>query len=270
MHDFLCETCGTMYPRSDTPPDRCIICEDERQWVPKSGQRWVTYPEVKSRHYNAFRKISPGLLGLVTMPTFAIGQRAILVQTPDGNVLWDCISLLDDATYDIIQALGGLKSIAVSHPHFYSTIAHWGEVFECPVLLHEADREWVVNPGPALEFWSGESRAVLPQVTLYNFGGHFPGNSILHWADRRAVLAGDTVLVTHDRRHVAFMWSYPNYAPLPASEVARIESRFAALEFDALHTAFWDRGDIHADAQDAIRRSAFRHIHGPNRAFTAD
>lgn len=268
MPVFLCATCGVQQPEGKTPPSQCIICEDERQWVPKLGQRWVTRDELEARHFNAFRKISTDLMAIASMPTFAIGQRAFLVLTPNGNVLWDCISLLDDATHDIIQALGGIKAVALSHPHYYGAMASWGRSFDCPVLLHEADREWVQEPDNCLEFWSGPEREIMPGVTLHNFGGHFPGNSVLHLAEKRTLLTGDTVLVTHDRKHVSFMWSYPNYAPLPAPEVARMGKLFDALDFDAIHSAFWDRGDIPTDAKGAVERSIKRHIHGPDHAFT--
>ena len=68
-----------------------------------------------------FQRLEPNLYGIGSAPQFAIGQRALLIRTPAGNVLWDCISLLDDATIDIITALGGLQAIAISHPHFYTT-----------------------------------------------------------------------------------------------------------------------------------------------------
>ncbi|WP_204322625.1 hypothetical protein, partial [Streptococcus pneumoniae] len=80
---------------------------------------------------------------------------------------WDCISFLDDATVEIIRSFGGLKAIALSHPHYYSAMAQWGRIFDCPVLVHEADRQWVVEPDPCLEFWSGEARELLPAVTLH-------------------------------------------------------------------------------------------------------
>jgi glyoxylase-like metal-dependent hydrolase (beta-lactamase superfamily II) len=207
-------------------------------------------------------------MGLATQPKFAIGQRAFLVITPHGNVLWDCVSLLDDATQDIIHALGGLHAVVLSHPHFYSAMASWGRRFDCPVLLHEADRKWVQEPDDCLEFWSGPHREILPGMMVHNFGGHFPGNSVLQLADSRTVLAGDTVLVTHDRRHVSFMWSYPNYVPLPAAQVERLGRRFDALDFDAIHSSFWDRGDIPTGAKAAIARSVRRHIDGPDCAFT--
>ena len=71
---------------------------------------------------------------------------AFLVMTPAGSVLWDCVSFLDHATTEIVRAFGGIQAIALSHPHFYGAMASWGRTFDCPVLVHEADRNWVVEP----------------------------------------------------------------------------------------------------------------------------
>jgi glyoxylase-like metal-dependent hydrolase (beta-lactamase superfamily II) len=264
MPEFLCKACGIRYKDSIAPPGNCIICEDERQFVPKTGQKWVTPEELASERFNGFREITPGLFGISTIPQFAIGQRAFLVITSEGNVLWDCISLLDAATIELVQALGGISAIALSHPHFYSSMATWGRTFDCPVLVHEADRRWVVAPDPCIKFWTGEVMEVMSGIALYRLGGHFPGSSVLHLADRRILLSGDTVLVTWDRRHVAFMWSYPNYVPLSAKEVERIGQRLQTLDFDALYSAFWDRGDIEQDAKAAVARSVERHVRGPD------
>jgi hypothetical protein len=267
MPEFICKACGIQYPESTKPPKNCVICEDERQFVPNTGQQWVTPEELASGRLNAFRRIAPGLFGLSTTPQFAIGQRAFLVITPEGNVLWDCISLLDEATTEIVQAFGGIKAIALSHPHFYSAMASWGRRFNCPVLVHEADRNWVVAPDPCVSFWQGDVMEIIAGVSLHRLGGHFPGSSVLHLAERRTVLSGDTVLVTWDRRHLAFMWSYPNYVPLPAEEVERIGHHLNALDFDTIHSAFWERGDIEQDAKAAVARSIERHVHGPGVAM---
>src|SRR5262249_40153546 len=135
MPVFLCNTCGIQHPERAFPPSRCIICEDERQFVPKAGQGWITPQKLCGDHFNAFRKVALGLFGFSTMPRFAIGQRALLAITSTGNVLWDCVSFLDEATIEIIQALGGLKAIAISHPHFYGAMATWGRTFDCPVFV---------------------------------------------------------------------------------------------------------------------------------------
>ena len=262
MPKYLCKACGTQHPERPSPPDRCQIREDERQFVPATGQEWLASDALAAGRSNAFREIVPGLFGISTVPQFAIGQRALLVVTPGGNILWDCVSLLDSATIAIVSALGGLKAIALSHPHFYSAMATWGRTFDCPVFVHEADREWLAEPDPHIQFWAGETRDISPDVTLHRLGGHFPGSTVMHLPERRSLLTGDTLLVTWDRMHVSFMWSYPNYVPLAAADVERIGGRLAALDFDAIHSAFWGRGDILGNAKAAVERSIARHIRG--------
>ena len=142
---YICTTCGTQFTPSEQPPVHCTICEEERQYVPITGQAWITPERLAARHANSFRQHEPGLLGIGTVPTFAIGQRAILACTPAGNVLWDCISLLDDATIAVIKSMGGLKAIAISHPHFYTSMVDWSRAFDCPVYLNAADRQWEIG-----------------------------------------------------------------------------------------------------------------------------
>lgn len=263
MPAFLCTACGTQYPLSEAPPARCPVCEDARQFVPEGNQRWTTPDALAATHFNAFRQVAPSLLGIGTLPAFAIAQRALMLRTPQGNLLWDCLSLLDAATVEIIQALGGLSAIAISHPHYYGNMVEWGRAFGCKVLLHEADRDWVMRPDPCLEFWRGESRHVLPGLTLHRLGGHFPGGTILHWADgaegRGAILTGDIASVAPDRRHVSFMWSFPNWVPLPAAEVSRMGALLTSLRFDAVYGAWWDRV-IPTDGKQAVARSVDRYI----------
>ncbi|HZD88514.1 MAG TPA: MBL fold metallo-hydrolase, partial [Pseudolabrys sp.] len=122
MPHFICTACGTQYAESAHPPAQCLICEEERQYVPPRGQTWTTPGALAQAHVNSYREYEPGVIGLATQPHFAIGQRAILVRTPAGNVLWDCISLLDAATVTLINGLGGIKAIAISHPHFYTAM----------------------------------------------------------------------------------------------------------------------------------------------------
>ena len=263
MPNFLCTTCGVQYPESQIPSSRCMICEDPRQFVPKTGQGWTTPEKLAVDHFNAFRKTAPDLFAFSTTPRFGIGQRAFLIITPSGNVLWDCLSFLDSATIEIIRLLGGIKAIAVSHPHFYSAMATWGRTFQCPVFVHEADRQWVVEPDSCVEFWTGESKEILTGITIHRLGGHFPGSTVLHWLGRQALFPGDTILVAPDERHVSFMWSYPNNVPLPAAEVERIGRRLQVLDFDSIYSPFWERGEIERNAKEAVNRSILRQLKGP-------
>jgi PPOX class probable F420-dependent enzyme len=89
---------------------------DERQWVPPGGQRWTTAAALARDHRHLVRDEEPGLVGIGVEPAFGIGQRALLVLHPEGNVLFDCVPLLDDAGAAAIEALGGLAAICFSPP----------------------------------------------------------------------------------------------------------------------------------------------------------
>lgn len=264
MPAFICTACGTQFPPSASAPSACPICEEERQFVPQGGQGWTTLEKLRTTHNNAWRQYEPGIFGIGTQPTFAIGQRALLLCTPDGNVLWDCMTLIDDATVTLIKSLGGLKAMAISHPHFYTTMGEWSHAFgDVPIHLHALDREWVKNPSPAINFWSGETMPLLPGVTLIRGGIHFPGGSMLHWAGgaegRGVVFASDMATVTTDRKFLSFMYSYPNLIPEPASKVEALGRALEPFAFDRIYSHFFDRV-IPAGAKEALKVSVARYV----------
>jgi hypothetical protein len=260
---FICVTCGTQYEPSEAPPPACAICDEERQYVPPSGQAWTTLPKLRKTHMATFRRETE-LIGIGTSPAFGIGQRALLVRTAKGNVLWDCISLIDDAMVDIIKGLGGLHAIAISHPHYYTTMVEWSEAFGgIPVHLHAADKSWIMRSGSCLDLWHGETKEILPGLTLVRAGGHFEGGTVMHWAQgaggKGALLTGDLLQVTTDRKFVSFMWSFPNFIPLGGKAVQTIAARVEPWSYDVVYGAFWDRV-IPSDAKRVTAESAARHV----------
>src|SRR6201995_674552 len=108
MPAWICRTCGVQYPESGEPPAACPICLDERQYVGWDGQRWTTMAEIGASHATELREEGAGLLGIGTSPAYAIGQRALLVCTERGNVLWDCVPLLDEAAHAEVSRRGGI------------------------------------------------------------------------------------------------------------------------------------------------------------------
>jgi hypothetical protein len=260
---FMCSTCATQFPASTQPPESCPICDDARQYVGWEGQQWTTLQALQAEHHNEVRNEEPGLTGIGTTPSFSIGQRALLVQTPDGNVLWDCIPLLEDETIREVKSLGGIQAIAISHPHYYSSMIEWSKAFDAPVYLHAADCEWVMRPDPAIIFWEGEIKALPGGLTLIRCGGHFPGGTVLHWpggAEGRGVLlTGDIINVVSDRRYVSFMYSFPNLIPLPTAAVRRVVAAVEPFEYDRIYSAWWGKVTME-DAKGAVHRSAERYI----------
>lgn len=245
------------------PRSECPICEDQRQYVPPAGQQWTDLDTVRAEHQPLVRDQGPGLIGIGCEPKFAIGQRALLVRAASGNFLWDCTPYLDDTVVGTIRGLGGLTGIAISHPHYYSTVVEWAHTFDVPVFLHENDKEWLGRPDPAVEWWGGQTKQITDDLELINLGVHFAGGTVLHWPDGEngagALLSGDIVQVVPDRTHVGFMYSYPNLIPERPAVVRRAAEILDGYRFDAIYGAWWD-AIIHADGHDIVQRSATRYL----------
>jgi hypothetical protein len=260
---WICETCGVQYRRSSEPPGSCAVCLDERQYVGWDGQRWTTQAALSADHHNELREEEPDLFGIATSPSFAIGQRALLVRSAAGNMLWDCISLLDDDTVRAVDDLGGIAAIACSHPHFYGSCVDWADAFDARIWIPAADRRWIKRPSPKVRIWDTETVEPVAGLTVARIGGHFDGAAVLHWpagADGAGVLlTGDTVTVVQDREWVSFMWSYPNLIPLDEATIIDIADRVGRFVFKRVYGGWWGRVVVD-DGAAAVRRSADRYV----------
>ena len=247
-----------------------MVCADERQWVPPGGQRWTSVAELAAAgHRSEVREIEPGLTGIGTQPPVAIGQRSLLVQTRDGNLLWDPSGFIDDEAIEAVRSRGGLRYVTASHPHFYGSIAHWSRALGAEILVPEADASWLrTGPENTVRVWSGVFPA-LPGVTLIQCGGHFPGSAVVHWADGASgasgaggggvLLSGDTIFVTPGEDRVTFVWSAPNRLPLSESAVRGVWQAVEPYEFDRVYGGWWTPV-LRSGAKDTVRRSAERYI----------
>ncbi|TAQ84748.1 hypothetical protein B7494_g6943 [Chlorociboria aeruginascens] len=265
---LICTACGTQFDSEDRSfLTRCRICDDPRQFVPPTGQAFTTLQTLKkSDEYKNKWLCLDGderFHSIWTEPKFGIGQRAILIRTPKGNVLWDCIAFLDDQTVEFINSLGGLAAIVISHPHYYTTHLEWAETFDCPVYLSWEDKQWLNRLdrlGAARTFIEGteeeiEVRGEKTGVTALKLGGHFPGSLVCLAFGR--LLVADTLVTTPSglgdwsrgtdggkggrpagMNSFSLMWSIPNMIPLSADEVAAMWSVLRNYEFQSTHGAF--------------------------------
>jgi glyoxylase-like metal-dependent hydrolase (beta-lactamase superfamily II) len=246
-----------------SPPDACPLCEDERQWVPADGQSWTTMTRLaESGHHSVVRDVETGLMGIGVEPSVGVGQRALLVMTGDGNLLWDPPPFLDEAAVQAVRDAGGLRAISASHPHMYGAMVEWSHAFDAEIPLPGVDHGWIMRPDPAVRSWSG-SLEILPGVTLVQCGGHFPGSAVVHWSagagGRGALLCGDTMFVTPGEDLVSFVWSAPNRLPLPEAGVRGVVEAVAPLAFDRIYGGWWTPV-LRSDAKAALERSAARYI----------
>jgi len=251
----ICHTCGTRY--AEELPKSCPVCDDDRQYVPVSGQKWTSYAELSQTHTIRFGNPLPNVYNLRVSPGFGIAQRAHLILSPPGNILWDCLPFLDEATVAFIKSKGGLKAIAISHPHYYGLMAGWAETFDCPIYLHKADSQWVMDKTNRIVFFEEGRKALWDGIEIVHTGGHFDGSTILYApgiGDKGSVFVGDTLQVALSRRFISIMYSYPNHIPLPLKEINRIGDIIMQLNFDNMYGAFeWQ--NIESGAKELFENS---------------
>jgi hypothetical protein len=258
----ICRTCAVEQADIGDAVTVCAICSDERQYVRPTGQQWITLDELAAAgHRGTVAEVEPGLYGITIEPSVGIGQRALLIRTTSGNLLWDPTGYVDDDLVAAVAEVGGLAAVAASHPHMFGVQVEWSHRFgNVPVYVQAADREWLQRDDAVVKIWD-EKTEVLPGVVLERIGGHFPGSAITHFvgADGRGVLlSGDTVAGTPDEHWVSFMRSFPNKIPLSAAVVAKVADRVLQLDFDRLYDNFG--GQVIGDAASWVRRSADRYV----------
>ena len=256
----ICCTCGTQYSTNFTS-DTCYICSEERQYIPEMGQLWTDHSSLMMNYKNKFVKHHNHLFEIVIEPTFAIGQRAFLVISEGGNILLDCVPLLDQETIDFIHSKGGLKAICFSHPHYYSNMNDWAETFDCPIYIHKKDEQFIVDKGIKVFLWEGEVVKILDDIVMYNIGGHFAGSSVLivpKLSKGGTMLCGDTMYLSPNKKHFAIMYSYPNRIPLPKSEIKRIKDRLNIICFDTVF-GFYSYQNLTCNAKEILQSSFKRY-----------
>lgn len=263
MPAYICRTCGLQYPPSDTPPAQCKVCSDDRQYVSWAGQAWTTEEELQQQHQVRI-EADGDLLGIGVSPNFAIPQRALLVPSKAGNILWDCTSVVTSEAVQALQQHGGVGMIAISHPHFYSAMVEWSEALGgVPILLHGADKQWVARSSSRIEFWNGDALELAEGVKLIHCPGHFPGSSVLHWSGapggKSVLLAGDSIHVAQNRRQVSFVHSVPNHMPMDTAHVLGIRRRLQGLALDDVYGFTWGL-NILGGAQALVDASFERHL----------
>ncbi len=255
----ICRTCGV---ETTTPlPDLCPICEDDRQWVPASGQQWTTRTELESEgHRLTISEREPGLFAIRVEPKLGIGQTCYLACTDAGNMLFDVPAYIDAEAVAAVRDLGGVAGIAASHPHMFGTQLEWSAAFDdAPVFVCRADLDWVQRTGRAICPYFHEAEPV-PGVRLRRTGGHFPGSAVAVWtgADGTGVmLSGDSIGPVARSGWVTFMRSFPNYLPLSAAVVRRIAASVNDLDFDRMYGNFGQ--SIASEAHSAVQTSAERY-----------
>ena len=267
----ICTACGTQF--DDTTVKNCHICDDPRQFIPISGQSFTSLSKLRAQSYsNKFKPFDSDnrFISIWTEPKLAIGQRCVLLRTPAGNVLWDCITYLDDATVNTIQDMGGIAAIVISHPHYYSTHLEWAAAFGCKVYVAADDAQWLCRRDEVVvrSFVQDTEHEIQiagvgSGVKALKLGGHFPGSLVCLW-EGRLLVADTLVTVPSGLYHVdrpagtssfAFMWSIPNMIPLGPDAMLGMWRVLKKYSFGSTHGAFVGLDIIAKDVKEWVLES---------------
>ncbi|TLD25930.1 hypothetical protein E2P81_ATG09587 [Venturia nashicola] len=242
-----------------------MLQQDPRQYVPPTGQAWTSLSKLRESGFkNVWKRdeVDEMIWFVTSEPKIGIGQRAIFIQTDEGNVLWDCVPYIDENFVQDVKSKGGLKAIVISHPHFYTTHLEYASAFSCPVYVSSDDSEWLSRADltglrtPLVT----RSTEIIPGITAIKAGGHFPGSLLLHVKTStggNALMLADTIMtVPSGIYHIArpkgttsysFMWSYPNMIPLNPDDIAGIWSAIKPYKFVRTFGGFMGQ-DVRGDA----------------------
>jgi hypothetical protein len=258
---FACTRCGIQFAASPGPPERCPICDEARTAAFGGARTWTTMDDLKLRYENIVQRLEENLFGIRTIPTFANGQRAMLVRSPGGSLLWDCTTLVDDPTIALVRALGAPSAIAVSHPRHAGSVVEWSHAFGgVPVYVHATGEPWMMRPDPVVRFWTGTRLQLQDGLSLAYCGGQ-DGGTVLHWPagskGTGALLTGGVLRIADETERVSLLLDASSAlrprSPAAVQALARALDPFA---YERLYDAF--ERVIASGAQAAALASAAR------------
>lgn len=252
LEPYACENCGH-WQRFFAIPPHCPVCSDVRNDLPDDGWKFVTPDQLAPRLRYHWREAIPGVWEFWSTPRFGLDSHGWLLVFPDGNVAFEAAPFYDAAQLAQIEALGGIRVLAASHPHGYGALWQLQERFHPELLIQKEDLQWtkafhVTRPYDA-------SFEIRPGLVLHHTGGHYDGHAVLHDAGRRAVFAGDALKVDFSASGqpgaLSCHKAYHKQIPLSPDEARRYREVFETLAFDTVFTPFEHARGI--DTQAAVR-----------------
>ena len=176
--------------------------------MPPRGQTWTTLEALAQSHMNAFREHEPGVIGIGASRISPSASARILVRTPGGNVLWDCIAHARRRDRHADQGPRrpqGDRDLASAFLHDDGGVE---PRLRLPDPSARRRQRLGHAAGPGDQFWDGETLQLWDGVTLVRCGGHFPGGTVLHWqggADGKGIVCSGDILTVADRPQMAVL-----------------------------------------------------------------
>jgi len=239
MTRFLCTNCG-FWQSAPTAPVSCPVCTDFRHTPPEVGFLFLTEAEAaRTAHCSWKEGGDEGVWAFSCDPRFGIGPRGYLLAHPAGNVFFDGTSWYGPEALDWLASRGGMRWLSASHPHAYGALWQLQERFDPTVAVQVRDLPWTNDFWVT---WPFDDRLELaPGLELIHTGGHFDGHSVLYWAEKRLLFAGDMLKFHFDGERltgISTHKAFNRHIPMSHAEVARYRAVVEPLDFEAVYTTF--------------------------------
>ena len=239
LSPYACSNCGH-WQRYFAVPPACPVCSDVRNDLPDDGWDFVTPEALAPRLTWHWREATPGIHEFWTTPRFGLDSHGWLLTHPDGNLAFEAAPLYDEASLARVEALGGVRWLAASHPHGYGALWQLQDRFAPELLIQRQDLQWTKAFRVTLPY--DERHEIRPGWVLHHTGGHYEGHAVLHDAERRALFAGDALKIDFDHAGhasgISCHKAYHKQIPLSRREAERYREVIGALDFTAVFTPF--------------------------------
>lgn len=236
-----CTHCGHwhLYFTGQQPP-ACIVCSDVRNALPPDGWDFADVERVGRTLTNHWYEAMPGVNGVYATPKFGLGATGWIIAAEGGNVAFEGAPFYQANALAHIEALGGITTLASSHPHGFGALWQLQEHFSPTLVIHKNGVQF--TKAFRVTWPADDVHELAPGLTLHYVGGHYEGHSVLFDATRAAIFAGDALKIDFDPdgrpRAISCHKGYHYEIPLSHGEIRHYREVFATLPFEHVFTPF--------------------------------
>lgn len=255
---YSCTNCGFWQHYFAVPP-ACPVCSDVRNALPENGWEFVSEAEMFERERRGevkcrWREIDEGIWMFSNETPIGIGSSGYLIRRETGNIAFESPGWWTRAAIEFIDSLGSINFISSSHPHGFGALWQLEENYPGSTIAFQ--REAVqFTKAFCVNFVFDDVLAIDEAATLYHVGGHYEGQSVLHYAPRRILFCGDALKFDLDEDGKTFAVSchkaFHKGIPLSKTEVENYLKVIGNLDFTQACTPFEHSSD--ATTADAVR-----------------
>lgn len=251
MSYYTCTNCGFWQHYFAPPPD-CPVCSDVRNDLPKDGWEFTSAAEMAEHERGGeivceWREIDDRVWMFSNAQPLGIGSSGYLIERETGNIAFESPGWWTQAAIEKLDQLGGVKFISASHPHGFGAIYQLEDNFPGGVVAFQ--REAVqFTKAFAVNLVFDDVLAIDEAATLYHVGGHYEGQTVLHYEPAKILFCGDAlkfdVNAAGETVAVSCHKAFHKQIPLSKKEIENYLNVIGNLDFTQACTPFEHAPDV--------------------------